>query len=134
MSFVTFFDWSVSSENNFFSSLIPSFFKCLAGRHFLTNQLSCCKSSMSFIEVVNINWNLQRTHSFYAADTKNDFLCNTLFTKPTIQLTSNPSITVLRNICIKQVERHIAKLFSFPYFTNHIYVSNFYSYFNTCIF
>ncbi|MMZ63792.1 hypothetical protein D1872_260710 [compost metagenome] len=134
MSLVTFFNWSMSCEHNFFSSSIPCFFEGFAGTHFFTDQFSCCKGSMTFVEVVYVDWNLQSTHSFNTADTKNDFLCDTLFAKPSVQLTSNPSITVLRNICIQQIERVVAKLLCFPHFTVNIQVSYFNAYFNTCIF
>ncbi|MNN27664.1 hypothetical protein D3C81_1412050 [compost metagenome] len=89
---------------------------------------------MAFIEMIDIDRNLQRTHRLYPANAEHNLLCNPFFTKPAVQLAGNPGITVLRDIRIKQVERAVAELLGFPNFADYIGFSDFNSNLNPCIF
>ncbi|MOA26531.1 hypothetical protein D3C78_1473300 [compost metagenome] len=56
---------------------------------------------MAFIEMIDINRNAQSTHSFYSADTEYDLLRDPFLAEPAVQLSSNPSIIILRDIRIQ---------------------------------
>ncbi|MNI56351.1 hypothetical protein D3C73_1113470 [compost metagenome] len=75
---------------------------------------------MPFVEMVDVDWNLQRTHGFDSANPKHNLLRNPLFPKPAVQLACNPGVAILGNIRIEQIQGIVAETVGFPYFADHI--------------